>query len=194
MVLTNDDASGVTVEPASLTVQEGKRGFYTVRLDSQPTSDVTVTIDLPSNAPFTVNPGSLTFTPQSWRAKSVIVSGIVDPDGNDEPPAVITHSVSSSDLKYDGAPSDGATMTVMDTTTATVTVTAVDDDIDDDGEILNLSHTVAGGGYDEITAADLDVRSNRQRHRRGDHLRDDADHPGRKHEHLHRGAGHAAGG
>ena len=42
--ITDDDERGVTVDPTSLTVEEGSNKPYTVVLDSKPTADVTVTV------------------------------------------------------------------------------------------------------------------------------------------------------
>ena len=98
--ITNDDTSEIRVTPTSLTIREGQRQNYRVALATEPTADVVVTIDVPANAGFTVNPGSLTFTPQSWGRKYVFVQGTHDDDGDDEPAAEITHSISSGDTHY----------------------------------------------------------------------------------------------
>ena len=46
--ITDDDERGVTVSPTSLTVAEGGTGTYTVALTSEPTADVTVTVNVPA--------------------------------------------------------------------------------------------------------------------------------------------------
>ena len=48
-VIDNDER-GVTVTPTALTVDEGGSGSYTVVLDSEPTADVTVEIQVPEDA------------------------------------------------------------------------------------------------------------------------------------------------
>ena len=123
VTIVNDDTSGISLSKDSLTVREGRRSSYAVWLDSEPTGTVMVTVDVPANAGFTVNPGTLTFTPQSWGTQQVLVRGTLDLDGDDEPPAVITHSISSSDLKYNSASAGSVTVTVRDTSAAMVTVT-----------------------------------------------------------------------
>ena len=122
LTIANDDTSGVRVSPISLTVREGERKFYSVGLTSEPTSNVVLTVDVPANAGFTVNPGTLTFGPKSWGWKRVYVTGIEDPDADDEPAAEISHSVSSSDTKYAGASSDNVAITVKDITSASVVI------------------------------------------------------------------------
>ena len=115
LVVTDDDTAGVSISPNTLTVMEGGQSRdYTIKLDSQPTSDVTVTVDLPSNAGFTVSPGSVTFTPQSWRPKSISVTATDDENLTDEPAAVISHSVSSSDSLYRNAAAGSVSVTVRD--------------------------------------------------------------------------------
>ena len=90
VVVKDDDTAGVSIWPSSLSVGEGRRQNYTIALDSEPTSDVTVTVDLPADAGFTVNPGTITFTPQTWGPKYVYVRGNQDDDAADEPPATIS--------------------------------------------------------------------------------------------------------
>ena len=100
----------------------GRRQNYTIELDSEPTSDVTVTVDLPANAGFTVNPGTITFTPQTWGPKYVYVRGNQDDDAADEPPATIAHTVISTDTLYNGAAAGSVSVTIKDDETAGVTI------------------------------------------------------------------------
>ena len=121
LVITDDDTYGVTIWPTTLSVREGRRNNYNVKLDTEPTATVTVTIDLPADAGFTVNPGTLTFTPQSWGTKYVIVSGTQDEDAADEAAATITHSIITTDELYRNAATSDVSITVRDDETAGVT-------------------------------------------------------------------------
>ena len=114
VILRDDDTAGVSISPGSLSIREGRRKNYTIKLDSEPTSDVTVTVDLPANADFTVNPGTITFTPQSWGLKYVYVESNHDDDAADEPAAVITHTVVSSDTKYSGFAAGSVSVSIKD--------------------------------------------------------------------------------
>ena len=114
VLVKDDDTAGVSIWPSSLRVREGKRQNYTIELDSEPTSDVTVTVDLPANAGFTVNPGTITFTPQTWGPKYVYVRGNQDDDAADEPPATIAHTVISTDTLYSGATAGSVSVTITD--------------------------------------------------------------------------------
>ncbi len=122
LIVNNDDSAGFSVSPDTLVVQEGRRLHYTVKPNSQPSDDVTVTIEVPAGAGFTVSPGTLEFTSLSYGARYVYVSGVEDDDAADEGPATITHSVSSTDTKYNGAAVEGVSVTVRDDETPGVSI------------------------------------------------------------------------
>ena len=115
LVVTDDDTAGISISPDSLTVMEGGQSrFYSIKLDSQPTSDVTVTVHLPANAGFSVAPGSVTFTPQDWRPRVITVTAIDDENFTDEPAATITHNITSNDSLYRNASAGDVTVIVTD--------------------------------------------------------------------------------
>ena len=112
--ITDDDGAGVTVSDNSLTIAEGSSGTYTIVLDSQPTADVTVTINDPSNTDVTAEPASLTFSSTDWNTpKTVTVDAAQDDDADDET-ATVTHTVTSTDSKYSGASANSVTVTITD--------------------------------------------------------------------------------
>ena len=123
LVISNEDTSGVKITPHSLTIHEGRRKHYAVALKSKPEGVVTVTINVPANAGFTVNPGTLTFTPQSWEWNYVFVRATQDLDAADEPALEISHSLDSIDTKYHGASSPNVSTAVRDNSAASVMVT-----------------------------------------------------------------------
>ena len=83
--ITDDDGAGVSVSESSLTIAEGSSGTYTIVLESQPTADVTVTINDPSNTDVTAEPASLTFSSTDWNSpKTVTVNAAQDADAEDE--------------------------------------------------------------------------------------------------------------
>ena len=92
--ITDDDIAGVTVHPASLAVDEGGSATYTVVLDTEPTGEVTVTIEDPTdNTDVTAEPASLVFTASNWStAQTVTATAAQDDDAGDET-ATITHTV-----------------------------------------------------------------------------------------------------
>ena len=112
--ITDDDGAGVLVSESSLTIAEGSSGTYTIVLDSQPTADVTVTINDPSNTDVTAEPASLTFSSTDWNTpKTVTVNAAQDADAEDET-ATVTHTVTSTDSIYSGASANSVTVSVTD--------------------------------------------------------------------------------
>ena len=135
--ITDNDTRGVTVRPTSLRILEGGTGEYTVVLGSEPTGDVTVTIDAPTNTDITVDRPSLTFTSSNWSSpQRVEASGVQDVDDADDT-GTITHAVSGGD--YAGVRADPVSVTVLDDEDPQVRV-----------EFDRVTGTVAEGG-DAIT-------------------------------------------
>ena len=140
VTITDDDTPGVSVSRALLTIVEGSSGTYTIVLDSQPTADVTVTINDPSgNTDVTAEPTSLTFSSSDWNSpKTVTVSAAQDADPDDET-ATVTHTVTSTDSSYSDASADS------------VAVTITDDDPDVTVSFGAMSYTVAEGNPVTVT-------------------------------------------
>ena len=122
VTVTDNDTRGVTVTPTSLTISEGGSGMYTVKLNTQPSGDVTVTVNDPTdNSDVTAGLASLTFRTTDWdEAQTVMVSAAEDDDSTQDR-ATVTHTVSGGD--YDGVTADSVAVTVTDNDTPGVTVT-----------------------------------------------------------------------
>lgn len=126
---TDNDTAGVTQSATSATIGEASTGTYTVVLDTEPTSDVTITLTSDDTTATTVT-SSLTFTSSNWSsAQTVTITGVDDVDLDNEV-VTISHSIS-------GGGYGSITMTDY---TATMT--------DDDGIVLN------GLTYMEVTSPD----------------------------------------
>ena len=113
---------GVTVNPTEVTVTEGGTATYTVVLDSEPTGNVTVTIQDPTgNTDVTADPATLMFTDQlNWdTAQTVTVTAGEDADTTNDT-VTLTHSAASTDTDYDAIVIAGVTVTVEDNDTAQV--------------------------------------------------------------------------
>ena len=75
----------LTPDRVALTEGDGNGADYTVALTSQPTADVMLRVTVPPDAPVSVSPGVLTFTPDNWKApQTVTVVGEWDPDRDNE--------------------------------------------------------------------------------------------------------------
>ena len=98
VTIEENDTPAVTLSTVSLVIADGETDTYTVALDTQPSGDVTVVINDPTdNTDVTASPGSLTFTPTDWKnGKTVTVTTVLDHDTDTET-ATITHTVSGGD-------------------------------------------------------------------------------------------------
>ena len=97
LTITDDDTADIVLSSMSLTVTEGGSSDYTVRLATEPTVDVTVTISGHAGTDLTLagtrlNGDALIFTPDNWNSlRTVTVAAGHDLDGvNDD--ATLTHT------------------------------------------------------------------------------------------------------
>ena len=92
--VTVADTPGVTVSTAALTVAEGGSKTYTMRLNTPPSSDVTITVG-GTSGDVTVEPASLTFTRTDWnQPQTVTVTAGTDTDTTTDADVTLTHSAS----------------------------------------------------------------------------------------------------
>lgn len=102
----DDESAGVTVAPTSglMTSEAGTTSTFTVVLNSQPTDDVTFSLESSAPAEGTVSPTSLTFGSANWNAPQIVtVTGIDDPiDDGDRAFEVLVAAAASADPSYDG--------------------------------------------------------------------------------------------
>ena len=119
VTVQDNDMPGVAVSPSSLTIDEDSTGTYTVRLNTQPSGNVTVAITT-SNTDVTPSSTSLTFSTSNWdTAQTVTVTAGEDGDATDDT-ATLTHNPSGGG--YGSVSNASLTVTVTDPDTAGVTV------------------------------------------------------------------------
>lgn len=132
--ITDNDVPGVTINESGGSTQVNEEGptsdTYTVRLNTQPTNNVTITINCGVEA--TCAPSPLTFTmgacpgPGNWCANQTVTVTAVD-DGDVEPPpphaGVASHTAVSADPNYNGIVIADVNYTVIDNDSAGITVT-----------------------------------------------------------------------
>lgn len=110
---------GVTIRPTALTLREGGRGSYSVRLEARPAGNVVIHLSN-SNPDVRLTANRLEFTPSDWsRAQTVYVTAAEDADAADDTDAithVIDQEATSSDYDYFVLPD--VTVTVDDRDTA----------------------------------------------------------------------------
>ena len=124
--ITNDDKAGFTVNPVSgLTTSEvGGKAEFTVKLNAQPTADVTIGLTSNNTAEGRVSTNSLTFTPANYnQPQTITVSGVDDlvADGP-QPYKIFTSAAVSADANYNNLDPDDVTLTNSDNETPGITV------------------------------------------------------------------------
>ena len=123
---TDNDTASVTVNPTMLTVNEESTETYSVVLDYQPESIVTVTIIPPTGSDVSVtSTHTLTFTTSNWATAQVVTVAAADDDDRTNDSATIRHTASQTSVgnEYNGISVDSVAVTVDDDDAAGVTVT-----------------------------------------------------------------------
>ena len=119
---TDDDAPGFTTSESGGTTEVAEAGgidVFSVALDSEPVSDVVLTVGSSDTGEATVSPAALTFTPANWSVgQTVTVTGVDESVDDGDQVTTVTISV-------DDANSDDDFDPLAD---RTVTVTTFDDD------------------------------------------------------------------
>ena len=120
VTVDDNDTAGITFNPPrTVTVNEGANETYTIVLDTEPTADVTITIDDPSrtidyDSDISVSPSVLTFTPTNWRTPQTSNSeyrrGDDDDDGYME---TFSHTAEGGDYNTRSGNVVTADLTVM---------------------------------------------------------------------------------
>ena len=121
VTIIEDDTTGVTISITALEISEGDTGRYTLVLDTEPTADVTVAIQVPENAEIAVDKTALTFTADNWNTpQTITVTAAQDDDAVTDDPVTITHAVSGGD--YEDVAAAGVEVTITEDDTAGVTI------------------------------------------------------------------------
>ena len=119
VTITDNDTASLVVSASMLSVGEAGSGDFTVKLATQPSAGVNVSVSSGDTAAATVSPASLSFTTANWNtAQTVTVSGVDDPDTADES---VTVSLSATDGGY-GGQTASVSVSVMDDDTANLVV------------------------------------------------------------------------
>ena len=140
-------APGVTVSKTSDTVTAGSTTTYTVRLNTQPTADVTITPTSSDTDKATVS-GALTFTTTNWnQPQTVTVTGVAAGS------STITHAAVSTDTDYNSISIDDVEVTVNAATptaptavTLSVTNTTVAENVGTVTVTATLDNAAGSGG------------------------------------------------
>ena len=164
----DDDTASIVVSSTTVSVGEGSTAEYKVKLSSEPSGEVTVTISgeakgLTVTTPDNGATDSLTFTTTNWSTeKTVTVSAAEDANAVNET-AELKHSAAGGG--YDGADEVTVTATAADDETRGVTISPTELDVQEDGgtgtytvvltskPTADVTVTVASSDTDAATAA-----------------------------------------
>jgi len=127
VTVANNDGAGVKVTPLRFSFDESEAGTYEVALNTEPTHDVTITIEGNDDRVATVSPSQLTFTPDNWDVpQTVTVTGVDDliDNGPASKDVLITNTTVSRDPAYNRQ-AIATVATVRDDDPAGVTLSAI---------------------------------------------------------------------
>lgn len=123
--LDNDVVGLSIVSNGTTTTEAGGTSSFTVKLTSEPTANVTVSLLSNDLSEGTASVSSLVFTPSNWStAQNVTVSGVNDPIDDGDIAYGIAVSSSSSDSGYQGL-SGSVSLTNLDNDTAGLNISSV---------------------------------------------------------------------
>ena len=152
VTITDDDTAGVTVSQSALEVDEGDSATYTVKLDTKPTGDVTVTIAGHADTDITLSGdtltnNALTFTAATWNtAQTVTVTAASDNDAASDTAVTLTHTANG-----------GGYVDVQETVTVTIvekdaSVLSVGDaEAAEDGGNVVFTVSISAAAGEEVT-------------------------------------------
>ncbi|MDP2587521.1 MAG: FG-GAP-like repeat-containing protein, partial [bacterium] len=149
----------IVTESGGTTVvtEGGATDSYTVHLASEPHATVTVTAT--PDAQETVSPSMLTFTTLNYATpQTVTVTAVDDGPGEGQHTGLITHSVASTDLRFDGIAVDSVVPTILEVAAAGPSgVQRISGESPRDLAIQASKETFAAGAADSATLAREDI-------------------------------------
>ena len=108
--ITDDDTTGVSIDPTDLEVDEGSTATYTVALDTEPTAEVTITVSGHSGTDVSLDKSTLTFTPANWNVAQTVTLTAGDVAVTTD--LALSHEVTGSG-EYAAVTADDVNVTVL---------------------------------------------------------------------------------
>ncbi len=114
--ITDNDSSGLVINPTSLTIDEGDSGSFTVRLAARPQNDVVLSLASSDDNVVEVSPSSVTFTSNNWSSDQTVTLSAPENSGFGDGSATITIAVDDdqSDAQWHDLASESVSVTVTD--------------------------------------------------------------------------------
>ncbi|MEQ9578380.1 MAG: gliding motility-associated C-terminal domain-containing protein [Marinoscillum sp.] len=135
VTLADNDLAGFTVTPLTLSVSEGSTNTFTVVLDAEPSSDVTISLTSSNTAAATVDLSSVVFDNTDWSvARTVTITGVEDANVISETPTITASIVdASSDDAFDTLNNQVVNVTLADNDEAGFTLTPLSLSVNEGG-------------------------------------------------------------
>jgi hypothetical protein len=139
VTVNDDDGPGFIITPTTglTTAETGGAATFSVRLRTQPTDGVTMTLTSGDTTEGLVSPASVSFTTLNWNSpQTITVTGVNDDlDDGDQPYVIITNNPTSNDPDYNGAGANPVDVNVtnLDDDTAGFIVSAISGNTSEDG-------------------------------------------------------------
>ncbi|MDZ7779460.1 MAG: Ig-like domain-containing protein [Gemmatimonadota bacterium] len=117
---TDDDGAGIVVtddQGSAVVSEDGGTDAFTVRLASEPSADVVLEVTSGDTGEVTVNPSTLTFTPEDWdESQPVTLTGEDDDviDGDVVTDVTVSVDVGASASEYESAADEAVAVTTTD--------------------------------------------------------------------------------
>ena len=147
LTLEDDDEAGIVLSRTTLTVREEGSQTWTVKLNSEPTGPVTVTLAAEGTdaQDLTIEPDQLTFATDNWnRTQTVTVSAAEDADGDDDT-ATIGHTATGGG--YDSVEADlPVRVDDIDPASRSVQLSLAPDLVEENGGAVTITVTAALDG------------------------------------------------
>lgn len=144
LINSDDDTAGVEIGQFNGAISEnGETGYFTIRLKSEPTSDVFIPLETSDSHEASVNPNKLAFDSKNWNIfQTVTVKGLNDDiaDG-DQPLKIKILPIQSKDPKYQNLDPSDVDIINQDNDKAGFVISPISGSISEDG--VNAYFTVS---------------------------------------------------
>ncbi|WRH67601.1 MAG: hypothetical protein RSE13_04355 [Planktothrix sp. GU0601_MAG3] len=141
----DNDSIGININSLdTLTSEDGDTGSFEITLNSQPTSDVLISLNNSDTLEGSLSTDSITFTPNNWSTPQLVtITGVDDniQDGN-IPYSIITSINPNSDSKYINLPADTLNFINHDNDSIGININSLDTLTSEDGDTGSFEITL----------------------------------------------------
>ena len=157
--VTDDETRGIEMTANSATVVEGGTTTYTIRMKSEPTADVTITVNAPTDSSeASASPSSITLTGANWVAGETITITVTDDDEDESTEtATFTHTLSGGDYGANNVTVSNFVVSIEDddetpVITGSADISYPEHEYDDDSPDLTVAtYSATDGDGDDVT-------------------------------------------